>query len=272
MITYHRYISLWSLFCCTWASSGHAVTVRTLVGQSVTLPCSYDVAYHGPLHICWGRGEIPINGCNHQIIETDGYKVKRRVSDRYQLFGDLAKGDVSLTIVDANERDGGKYGCRVEIHGLFNDEKKTVDLIVEKTEEPTTTTTTGSPSTTCAAVTTQRTTSAPTQCHEDVNVTEISDGKKNGENVLLHPLEVLRCLQLSLVCADDQAPSCCDSDNRGVARGGGRRAPPAPYVTEQYDNTSVYVNLGTSLGLNIEEMTVENIYECDSSNQYEFCP
>ncbi|KPP61783.1 hypothetical protein Z043_120078 [Scleropages formosus] len=112
------------------ASSGHAVTVRTLVGQSVTLPCSYDVAYHGPLHICWGRGEIPINGCNHQIIETDGYKVKRRVSDRYQLFGDLAKGDVSLTIVDANEGDGGKYG------------------------------------------------------HEDVNVTEISDGKKNGENVV----------------------------------------------------------------------------------------
>uniref|UniRef100_A0A8C9SQM8 Ig-like domain-containing protein n=1 Tax=Scleropages formosus TaxID=113540 RepID=A0A8C9SQM8_SCLFO len=265
MITYHRYISLWSLFCCTWASSGHAVTVRTLVGQSVTLPCSYDVAYHGPLHICWGRGEIPINGCNHQIIETDGYKVKRRVSDRYQLFGDLAKGDVSLTIVDANERDGGKYGCRVEIHGLFNDEKKTVDLIVEK-KEPTTTTTTGSPSTTCAAVTTQRTTSAPTQCHEDVNVTEISDGKKNGENVMIRLHPVVIAITAVLLVAAAAVLLLLLTWNRCRKRG------TASGVTEQYDNTSVYVNLGTSLGLNIEEMTVENIYECDSSNQYEFCP
>ncbi|TMS14593.1 T-cell immunoglobulin and mucin domain-containing protein 4 [Larimichthys crocea] len=101
-------------------------------GQSVTLSCKYDIKHHKPQSICWGRGDLPnTGGCKNQLISTDGYKVKTRVSSKYRLQGRLDEGDVSLTILRVTDPDAGRYGCRVHQSGLFNDEKHHIDLIIE---------------------------------------------------------------------------------------------------------------------------------------------
>nr|XP_023680021.1 T-cell immunoglobulin and mucin domain-containing protein 4-like [Paramormyrops kingsleyae] len=119
--------------------------ITGFVGYNVTLPCSYDAYYRG-IYVCWGRSEIPLTGgCNNEIIATDGFKVTRRTSHRYQLIGDLNQGDVSLTIIDAEMGDSGIYGCRVEIPGLFNDLKNKVTLTIQNIHN-----TTASPSSTAS--------------------------------------------------------------------------------------------------------------------------
>ncbi|XP_071362302.1 hepatitis A virus cellular receptor 1 homolog [Trachinotus anak] len=107
-------------------SDSRTVVGRT--GESVTLPCTYDVKHHGRLSVCWNRGDLPNSGCNNQIISTDG---PSRVSSRYQLLGRVEDGDVSMTIVNLIETDAGRYGCLVEIPGWFNDDKHHFDLSVE---------------------------------------------------------------------------------------------------------------------------------------------
>uniref|UniRef100_A0A3Q3BXR6 Hepatitis A virus cellular receptor 2 homolog n=1 Tax=Haplochromis burtoni TaxID=8153 RepID=A0A3Q3BXR6_HAPBU len=110
-----------------------AVTMETVVGhtgQDVTLPCKYDRKYHGALSACWQRGEIPTRGCSNQLISTDGLRVLTRASSRYELLGRLEDGDVALTIMNLTEGDAGRYGCRVEIPGPFNDDKQYIDLTV----------------------------------------------------------------------------------------------------------------------------------------------
>ncbi|XP_025766622.1 T-cell immunoglobulin and mucin domain-containing protein 4 isoform X1 [Oreochromis niloticus] len=104
--------------------------VKGHTGQDVTLPCKYDRKYYGALSACWQRGEIPTRGCSNQLISTDGLRVETRASSRYQLLGRLEDGDVSLTITNLTEGDAGRYGCRVEIPGWFNDDKHHFDLTV----------------------------------------------------------------------------------------------------------------------------------------------
>ncbi|XP_043997426.1 hepatitis A virus cellular receptor 1 homolog [Gambusia affinis] len=113
-------------------------------GQNVTLPCKYDIKYHGAVEVCWGKGEIPAckqhystpaYGCNNQLLSTKGYKVETRASSRYQLLGRLDQGDVSLTILNFTDEDAGRYGCRVQITGPFNDEKHQFDLAFERDEK-----------------------------------------------------------------------------------------------------------------------------------------
>ncbi|XP_020564298.1 T-cell immunoglobulin and mucin domain-containing protein 4-like isoform X2 [Oryzias latipes] len=108
------------------------VTGRT--GQSITLPCKYDIKINGPTEVCWGRGPLPSSGCTNQLLATDGHKVikESRASSRYQLQGRLDEGDVSLTIMNVTEEDTGLYGCKVEIVGWFNDEKHPVHLTVNR--------------------------------------------------------------------------------------------------------------------------------------------
>uniref|UniRef100_A0A3P9ID05 Ig-like domain-containing protein n=1 Tax=Oryzias latipes TaxID=8090 RepID=A0A3P9ID05_ORYLA len=103
------------------------------IGQSITLPCKYDINTNGPTKVCWGRGRVPISGCSDKLLATDGHKVKEetQTSSRYQLLGRLDEGDVSLTIVNVTEEDAGMYGCRVKISGLFNDEKHNIQLTVK---------------------------------------------------------------------------------------------------------------------------------------------
>ncbi|XP_067465286.1 hepatitis A virus cellular receptor 1 homolog [Thunnus thynnus] len=131
------------------SSSWSSMKVVGRAGEDVTLPCKYDIRHNGATEVCWGRGSIPLRGCNNRIISTDGRKVieSTRVSSRYQLLGRLEDGNVSLTILKTTEEDTGLYGCMVEISGWNNDEKHHIDLIIEKVNPPASTT---------AATTTER--------------------------------------------------------------------------------------------------------------------
>ncbi|NXC12067.1 TIMD4 protein, partial [Corythaeola cristata] len=103
------------------------------VGQNVTVPCSYSVKGTQDItSMCWGRDSCPVSKCYQPIIWTDGRKVTERYSSRYMLKGNLLKGDVSLTIVNAEEADSGIYCCRVEIPGWFNDQTSNHRVVVKK--------------------------------------------------------------------------------------------------------------------------------------------
>ncbi|XP_071390847.1 T-cell immunoglobulin and mucin domain-containing protein 4-like [Centroberyx affinis] len=118
------------LLCLLTVSESSSLKVVGHAGQNVTLPCEYNIRTHGSAVVCWGRGEIPNAGCNDQIIATDGSKVteESRRSSRFQLLGRLRDGDVSLTILNATPRDSGRYGCRVQVPGWFNDLRYHSDL------------------------------------------------------------------------------------------------------------------------------------------------
>ncbi|XP_062868130.1 hepatitis A virus cellular receptor 1 homolog, partial [Trichomycterus rosablanca] len=131
-----RVSSVW-LVLCLIVRTCRSTTVLGFEGQSVTLPCKYDRRYYGKCETCWMKGDIPSMGCGAEIIATDGDKVVRQTSSRYQLNGRLQKGDVSLIIISARQNDSGKYGCRVCVPGWFNDDKYTVHLIIMR--EPVTT-------------------------------------------------------------------------------------------------------------------------------------
>lgn len=73
-----------------------------------------------------------MSGCGNEIIATDGDKVVRRTSHRYQLNGKLQKGDASLTVYGITQKDSGTYGCRVVVPGWFNDKKIEVNLVIVK--------------------------------------------------------------------------------------------------------------------------------------------
>uniref|UniRef100_A0A8C9ZLV1 Ig-like domain-containing protein n=1 Tax=Sander lucioperca TaxID=283035 RepID=A0A8C9ZLV1_SANLU len=120
--------------CVSTVSECDGSTVVGRTGEDITLSCKYDITYYKALSVCWGRGQIPVSGCGNQLISTDGHKVKEetRVSSRYKLLGRLGDGDVSLTILNISETDAGRYGCRVDIPGWFNDDKHHFILIVER--------------------------------------------------------------------------------------------------------------------------------------------
>ncbi|XP_060096235.1 T-cell immunoglobulin and mucin domain-containing protein 4-like isoform X2 [Heteronotia binoei] len=115
--------------------------VRGVVGQEITLPCSYSVR-GGTTHMCWGQGSCPNSKCSNEILRTDGRRVTSRTSSRYQLRGWITRGDVSLTIVNLKEGDKGMYCCRIEVPGWFNDLKKTLNLQVGRATTTTSQTTT----------------------------------------------------------------------------------------------------------------------------------
>uniref|UniRef100_A0A8C6N5Y2 Hepatitis A virus cellular receptor 2 n=1 Tax=Mus spicilegus TaxID=10103 RepID=A0A8C6N5Y2_MUSSI len=60
----------------------------------------------------------------------DGYKVEK--SSRYQLKGDLNKGDVTLIIKNVTLADHGTYCCRIQFPGLMNDKKLELKLEITK--------------------------------------------------------------------------------------------------------------------------------------------
>ncbi|KFV20357.1 hypothetical protein N340_08962, partial [Tauraco erythrolophus] len=129
-----------SYFCMNWVFlilfAGPTVSelpVNGDVGQNVTVPCSYTVRGTQDItSMCWGRDSCPASKCNWPIIWTDGWKVTERYGSRYMLKGNLLKGDVSLTIVNAEEADSGRYCCRVEIPGWFNDQTSNHWVVIKK--------------------------------------------------------------------------------------------------------------------------------------------
>ncbi|XP_007548429.1 hepatitis A virus cellular receptor 1 homolog [Poecilia formosa] len=112
--------------------SSCTITVTGYIGQDVTLPCSYDVQANGIVSFCWGHGQVPRSKCSNTVLSSDNGDVTFRESPRYQLLSQVMQGDISLTIVKAQKTDSGVYGCRVEIPGLFNDQKINVHLIMEE--------------------------------------------------------------------------------------------------------------------------------------------
>ncbi|KAJ1128566.1 hypothetical protein NDU88_006943 [Pleurodeles waltl] len=151
-------------------SMGSAVTVTGWVGQPVTLPCSYAVRTAPDVNpVCWGRGACPYSQCSDPLIQTDQRRVTWRKSNRYQLWGQLTRGVVSLTILDPNQGDSGTYCCRIDVPGWFNDLKYNIELKMMEaptTTARTTTTTTTKPTTifvttTEATTTLEQTTTAP---------------------------------------------------------------------------------------------------------------
>ncbi|KAM6122935.1 hepatitis A virus cellular receptor 2-like [Phoenicopterus ruber ruber] len=107
--------------------------VKGKVGQNITVPCSYSVTSSQDItSMCWGRDSCPVSKCYRPIIWTDGRQVTEQSNSRYMLKGDLLKGDVSLTIVNAEEADSGTYCCRVEISGWFNDRTSNHKVVIEK--------------------------------------------------------------------------------------------------------------------------------------------
>ncbi|CDQ73038.1 Down syndrome cell adhesion molecule homolog isoform X1 [Oncorhynchus mykiss] len=134
------YISCCWLVLYLFFGGGSTVTIQGYVGDIVTLTCKYDARHYGTLSVCWGRGHIPNSGCGNEVLRTEGVKVTHRASVRYNLQGDLRAGDVSLTITQAQVKDSGLYGCRVDIPGWFNDQKHHLALVImpapETTPEP----------------------------------------------------------------------------------------------------------------------------------------
>ncbi|CAN8189988.1 unnamed protein product [Coccothraustes coccothraustes] len=144
----------WVLLLLLTGSTVSESIVIGEVGQDITVPCHYSVRNRNSLtSMCWGRDRCPNSKCSQPIIWTDGWRVTEQRSSRYQLKGDLQRGDVSLTIVDAREADSGTYCCRVEIPGWFNDQVINHKVVVHKAPPVTTTSTTTS--------TTSTTTEAP---------------------------------------------------------------------------------------------------------------
>lgn len=119
-----------SLLFCLLLHCVSADSIIATVGEDVTLICNYDAKQHGKLSVCWGRGAIPSRGCANEVIKSDGTAMISRLSERYLFMGNVAQGDVSLTIRQVDETDSGMYGCRVEIPGWFNDLKHQMTLTV----------------------------------------------------------------------------------------------------------------------------------------------
>ncbi|XP_029074742.1 T-cell immunoglobulin and mucin domain-containing protein 4 isoform X2 [Monodon monoceros] len=136
--------------------------VRAFWGQSVTLPCTYSSWSPKSNGMCWGKGQCPNSKCNDELLYTDGTRVVSRKLPKYQLLGNIRRGDVSLTIFNTKEGDSGVYCCRIEVPGWFNDVKRNIRLELRgptttrstTTHRPTTATTTAVTTTTAVLPTT----------------------------------------------------------------------------------------------------------------------
>ncbi|XP_047441348.1 hepatitis A virus cellular receptor 1 homolog [Mugil cephalus] len=134
-----RGLSYFFLSALIHVSSGTPKVIG-YVGRDVILPCSYDTQHHDDLSFCWGQGKVPVSKCSNTVLSFLDGAVSFRLSPRYQLLGHTAAGELSLTILNAQRSDAGVYGCRVEIPGLFNDQKVNIKLIMEEApvEQPVT--------------------------------------------------------------------------------------------------------------------------------------
>ncbi|TRZ03816.1 hypothetical protein DNTS_027806 [Danionella cerebrum] len=105
------------------------------VGDTVTLPCKYDITTNGQLSVCWGRHQSWFS-CENTVISTDGWRVIYKESLRFSLASGLKQGDVSLTIREVQMWDTGMYVCRIEIPGPFNDISYYVYLFISSGLDP----------------------------------------------------------------------------------------------------------------------------------------
>ncbi|XP_036900891.1 hepatitis A virus cellular receptor 1 homolog [Sturnira hondurensis] len=144
----------------TWSNAVVSQSrVHGVVGQAVTLPCTYSTA-DGTTSMCWDRGACAPSQCYNQLILTDGHQITFQKSRRYNLKGVISQGNVSLTIEGAAQSDSGMYCCRVEHLGWFNYLQVNILLDIEP----------ASPKATGAPTSPRVATSAPTTAAPTVNL------------------------------------------------------------------------------------------------------
>ncbi|XP_056588110.1 hepatitis A virus cellular receptor 1 isoform X2 [Triplophysa dalaica] len=284
MTDLHRWIfASWLIFYLSMCKCD--VLVQYFEGERATLPCKYDSRYHGKCHICWMKGDIPKMGCGDEIIASDGYKVVRRTSHRYQLTGDIPHGDVSLTISNIQKKDSGKYGCRIHVPGWFNDETYNVNLIVKDAPTPTTQETVSVPSITSE----RQTTVFTSDMTEDIHTTKESStifGSSESSTTALWPSNtthdnVVDYHEQSLVVNKKSVNTSAiivpvlllllgviviaviltwkqKRKSRAVAE-----------IAQNSENAVIYNNSGSTVGLYSREMAVNNIYQIEPETEYE---
>ncbi|XP_040037177.2 hepatitis A virus cellular receptor 1 homolog isoform X7 [Gasterosteus aculeatus] len=228
-------------------------SVVGVLGGDVTLPCAYDSGRYGRLSVCWGRGSIPASGCGDQLVSTDGHEAAGP-SGRHRLLGRLEDGDVSMTILNVSRADAGRYGCRVDIPGWFNDDKHHFDVDVEEAPQTTTSmTSTGETTTTNRDTTgtTQSTTGHVTSTQR--LPTSSSSGAEGSSSVSV----VLVCVLLGLASLVAAAVFV-------IAL---RRTRPGK-ISRPLVFSSLAFRSPSS-----REPAVENVYQMEADGgEYEYCP
>ncbi|XP_058614339.1 hepatitis A virus cellular receptor 1 isoform X2 [Onychostoma macrolepis] len=311
------FFASWVL-CYLTISKCSDVIVQSFEGESVILPCKYDSKYHGKCHICWMIGDIPNMGCGNEIIGSDGDKVVRKISSRYQLAGEIPHGDVSLTILNIEKTDSGKYGCRIHVPGLFNDELYYVHLIVNEALIPTTWETTSLSSTTSEHETTgvfsTAMTEAPgpttpeplvttisglissesktTETSGETNTTQESSSFAFSTNPPESSTFGLRPSDTTYETSFDHHESSSMEKKDSVNTSAvivpvilsllvlivivvililkqKKKTRATVDITQNSENSVIYSNSGSSVGLYNREMAVENIYQIQPENEYE---
>ncbi|XP_076793114.1 hepatitis A virus cellular receptor 2 isoform X2 [Arvicanthis niloticus] len=107
------------------------------VGKNAYLHCNYTLPTSGILvPMCWGKGSCPWSQCGNELLRTDGKHVTYKKFSRYQLRGNINKGDVSLTIENVTLADRGTYCCRIQFPGIMNDKKLDLELVIEAETQP----------------------------------------------------------------------------------------------------------------------------------------
>ncbi|KAF7697188.1 hepatitis A virus cellular receptor 1 isoform X1 [Silurus meridionalis] len=252
--------TIWLLLCLTVCPC-RSITVTGFSGGKVTLPCKYNMKYHGQCDICWMRGEIPLSGCGTEIIATDGDKVVRSTSQKYQLNGELQRGDASLTIHNTTHEDSGKYGCRVHVPGWFNDEKIVIDVVIMK--GPTSEVYSLLPNTP-KPVTRDPWETEPTHVANSTtynfntsNPKSEQSGKETTNKAV--PLTVIPILLILLIIGAAIYLIWLKK----------RRTRESVEIDQNSNREAIYNNSEVSLGLNSRSMAMENIYQIDTENAYE---
>ncbi|XP_067232134.1 hepatitis A virus cellular receptor 1 isoform X7 [Chanodichthys erythropterus] len=234
------------------------VIVQSFEGESVTLPCKYDSKYHGKCEICWVRGDIPKMGCGDEIIGTNGDKVVRRKSRKYQMVGEIQHGDVSLTILNIGKTDSGKYGCRIHVPGLFNDEMYYVHLIVEDEtnkiqENSSFVSSSNAPESSTVGLRTSNITYETRV--EDPELSPVENKESVNASAVIVPVIFLLLALIVIV---------------GILIWKQKKKTRAALdIAQNSVNSVIYSNSGSTVGLYNREMAVENVYQIQTENDYE---
>lgn len=170
-------------------------------GGVASLSCQYSVQRFGLSRVCWGRG-CGTFWCSNILVQTDENGVITKVEDRYRLTGDIMDGQMDLDILNVRRTDSGPYCCRVDINGLFNDQKMIMNLRVVKAPVSVLVTSPPRPNTTSTSATTEVTTE---------RVTESPTSTVNWKTLLSSQLDLLRrnstLLHSDTLTVEDPLPS-----------------------------------------------------------------